>query len=341
MFYESLSIGLFFSDYKSPLIYISHYLVVFLLFYFHGDFVLPTARKNKQTAKYLLVFFVIAELVIYIALQYLVTIILAAIELTVLSGKEFNITFVLRNMYRGILFMGFSTGYYFLSTYLLERKKTEELEKERLEKIIQQQNIEQELIIAQNAFLKAQINPHFLFNTLNFVYHKVNDTSKTAGEAIIKLAEMMRFSIDSDQMGTTIRLIDELQQVENLLYLNQIRRNEDLNVHLEYAEEVKNLQLIPLLVLTLVENIFKHGDLSDPEEIAYISLNLNNGALQIRTRNVVNQSKVKNSTQSGLNNIKKRLHYHYGNEVHFNNRIVENYFEVEINIPVQLLKQPI
>lgn len=341
MTYEALSLGIFFNDFRSPIIYLSHYAIVFLLFYLHADLVLPRAARNEKLAIWIAIVLVIVELALYVCTQYLVTLILVSVELTVSTGKKFDVNFVLRNVYRGILFTSFSTGYYFLRNYLKEKKRTSELEKERLEKIIHQQQIEKELMNAQNAFLKAQINPHFLFNTLDFVYHKVNAQSAIAGEAVIKLAEMMRFAIDSDEMGTLISLRNEIEQVENLLFLYQVRKTTDLNVHFTYSEEVKELRLIPLVILTLVENIFKHGDISNPDEIAYIDLELADGRLHIQTRNMIKKYKVEDSNHSGLNNIKKRLSYAYGKQVQFQYHTIGHHFKVDISIPVELLRQRI
>jgi len=341
MLIEALSIGIILNVFRSPIIYLSHYLVVIFFFYIHADFSLPWATKHKKLVIWFSVLVIVLELFIYIVIQYLVTMLLEAYGFTVDVVLKFDITFITRNFYRGILFLCFSTGYYYLKTYLKERKKTEVLEKERLEKIIQQQKIEQELVIAQNAILKAQINPHFLFNTLDFIYHKVNNHSEIAGEAVIKLAQMMRFAIDADEMEQTIYLADEIEQVENLLYLYQIRKNSDLNIHFAYTDEVKQLRLIPLVVLTLVENIFKHGDISNAEDIAFVNLEVKNDLLIIQTVNLINVNKIKDSNNSGLNNIQKRLSYAYGDEIIFQHQIINNHFKVDIEIPINLLKLPI
>ena len=223
MIYEVLSLGILFHNFRSPLIYLSHYLVVVFLFYFHANIALPNATRNKKVAPYLIVVVVLMELVVYVFAQYTVRLFLDAIKISATPIKALDTPFVLRNVYRGVLFMGFSTGFYFLRNYVAERKKTAALEKDRLEKIIQQQKTAQELVLAENAFLKAQIKPHFLFNTLDFIYHKVNAHSAVAGEAIVKLAEMMRFAIHTEETGHHLQLANEIEQVENLIYLYQMK----------------------------------------------------------------------------------------------------------------------
>ncbi|WP_316765955.1 sensor histidine kinase [Pedobacter frigiditerrae] len=337
MVIEALSIGIIYSIFHNAIIYISHYLIVVIFFYIHADICLPwVIKQGKQIWFTLLV--LALELPIYVMIQYLVSYVLEINGFKTGIELKLDVNFVSRNLYRGLLFLCFSTGYYYLKTYLKERKRTADLEKEKLEKIIQQQKIEQELVIAKNAFLKAQINPHFLFNTLDFIYHSVNKHSETAGEAVIRLAQMMRFAIDSDEMEQTIYLTDEIEQVENLLYLYQIRKNSELNLHFAYSEEVKRLRLIPLVVLTLVENIFKHGDISNADDIAFVNLEIKNDLLIIQTVNLINHNTIKDSNNSGLNNTQKRLNYAYGDEIIFKHEVINKHFKVDIKIPIRLLK---
>lgn len=339
MAYEVMSLGIVFNTLASPIVFLSHYAIVILFFYFNANIGLHYTLGNKIKPT-LLVIVIMLEISMYVIIQYIVSLTLVFADISQ-TQVIFNGTFIIRNLYRGLWFLGLSTGYYFLKTYLAERRKTEELEQERLKNIIQKQKIEQELVVAQNAFLKAQINPHFLFNTLDFVYHKVNAHSQVAGEVIVKLAEMMRFAIDSEHMGSTIHLLKEIEQVENLLYLYQVRKSADLNIKFEYEREVKELYLVPLVVMTLIENIFKHGDLSNADEIASISLKVEHGVFQIKTFNLINVFKADISHHSGLNNIKKRLIYAYGEKVSFDYRTIGNHFQVLIELPLQLLKQPV
>ena len=337
MLYETLLTGVLFDNFGNPIIYLSHYAIVIIFFYIHANKSLPFALNNKMTAVLLVPIIIIMELFFYCLAQFVVTFLLAKIELTTSVGKSFDKPFILRNIYRGTLFFGFSTGYYFLRNYLTQRKKTEELEKERLQSIIEQQKITQELMLAENAFLKAQINPHFLFNTLDFIYHKVNRHSEVAGEAIVKLAEMMRFAIDTDEKDGSAMLAKEIEQVENLIYLYQIRKSQPLNVYFAYSPAVKQLRLIPLILLTLMENIFKHGDLSNADDIAVLNLDILNEQLLIETTNLIAIKQATHSNNSGLANIEKRLNYAYGDAVTFNYHIGHRHFSLKITIPLKLV----
>jgi len=338
MVYETLSIGFAFNSFGSPITYISHYLVFIAFFYLNADWLLPLSLKNKRAIFWAVPLMMTLQAVAYITCQYFVSYILSELKVTK-TPLILNSSLILRNSYRAMFYLGLSSGYYFLRTYLLERKRTEELEREKLNAIIAQQRIVQELANAQNAFLKAQINPHFLFNTLDFVYHNVNTHSAIAGEAIIRLSDMMRFAIDSDQMDSQINLIDEIEQVENLLYLHKIRKNNDFNVDFSYTQAVINLRFIPLVLLTLVENIFKHGNLNQPNSATMIALDVEDDVLCLYTSNLINTVKSSKSNYSGLNNIRTRLHYAYGNDMEFMHQTTEdNHFLVKIGIPLKVLK---
>lgn len=339
--YESIVIGLAFNRYSHPFTYIIHNGIIIVFFYVHADFLMPWATKDRIGVVWKLPLFGTLLLGIYIVLHYCADLLLIYTNIIKWPGPyKLDQAFFLKNLYRGIYFMGFSTGYYYIQTYLKERKKTEKLETERLNNIILQQRIEQDLVKAQNAFLKAQINPHFLFNTLDFVYHHVNAQSPMAGDAIIRLSQMMRYAIDSDQVD--VHLGDEIEQVENLIYLNQVRKSKALNLEFSYTDEVKDLRLIPLVLLTLVENIFKHGDLSDPAHQAQINVAAVEDTFYLETDNLINSKASSISNNSGLLNIKKRLQYAYGDETDFTYGIEDqNHFVVRLFIPLVKLKAPV
>ncbi len=339
IFYESILVGFLYNVFENPLVYTAHYLVIIFFFYFHADIVLSKTLKRGKQGLLILPLIIGLEIFLYTISHHIVNIILIYIgilkENTVIT---FDSQFALRNIYRGLYFLGFSTGYYYLRNYFKERKKTEELERQRLEGVILQQQTEQALAKAHNAFLKAQINPHFLFNTLDFVYHNVNEQSPVAGETIISLAQMMRYAIDSDKMGEFIELGDEIAQVENLIYLYQIRKNNKLEISLDYTPEVKEVKFIPLILLTLVENIFKHGNLTTEGHEAQITLAIVEDVFYMETENLISRNISKISNNAGIANIENRLRYAYGENLSFTyGQTEDNHFKVSISMPMTAL----
>ncbi|QJD96261.1 histidine kinase [Mucilaginibacter robiniae] len=242
----------------------------------------------------------------------------------------------MKTIYRGLLFLGFSTGYFYLRNYLSEREKSEQLERDRLNEIIQRKIAEEEAMRAQNAFLMAQINPHFFFNTLDYFYHSLLKIAPELADAVSSLAGMMRFAINADKIGGLIRLGDEVEQVENLIYLHQVRQQ--LHIRLDVAQAAEDLFFIPLIVLTLTENIFKHGNLTKEHQQAHIRIAIDQQFLVIETHNLVNTMVASVKSNTGLLNMQKRLATAYPNNFHFEHGSIDGvYFNVKIRVALSSL----
>jgi two-component system LytT family sensor kinase len=341
--YEYALIIIVFPVKDTALDYATHYALIITLFYFHAHMLLLLTRKDKKQARGKIFAAVLIELSVYAVCCFWLDKTLVMLHSIILTRPlAFDFHFVFSNIFRGSYFIGFSTGYYYLITFLKQRQITEESEKQRLNEIILRQKAEQELTRAHNAFLKAQINPHFLFNTLDFIYHNIMEVSPFAAEAIITLADMMRYAIDSDKMGDYVVLGDEIDQVMNLQYLNQIRKNVEVNFHLSYPNAARELRFIPLVLLTLTENIFKHGNLTGNYS-ASLKMSIRDEQLIIESENFsirTFSTQTQNSNGTGLRNIAKRLHYAYGNAASINYGTDEHgKFKLMISVPVQLLHE--
>ncbi|MGN6177669.1 MAG: sensor histidine kinase [Mucilaginibacter sp.] len=337
--YECTVVRVFTGENGAIAAYIVHYAVIIVYFYLYGLLGLPWALRIKRQTVWRLPVIVALEIVAFVLTYYVCDIILTHFKVKLLSGLPIlNYKYCVNNTYRAIYFFAFATAYYYLKTYLGERGRVEALEREKLNEVIKRQKIEQELIRAQNAFLKAQINPHFLFNTLDFIYHNVSELSPKAADAIITLSEMMRYAIDADKMGEFICIGDELEQVQNLQYLNHLRKNDDISLKVIYSDEVRNISFIPLVLLTLTENIFKHGNLQNGQE-ALMELYIEDGLFVIKTDNISNRHKQNTSHHTGLVNIEQRLKYAYGDEVYFDHhQDADGHFRLTIKVPAVLLK---
>lgn len=105
--------------------------------------------------------------------------------------------------------------------------------------------------------------------------------------------------------------------MENLLFLNQIRKSDSIEFRLVIEEKMRQIDFIPLVLLTLVENIFKHGDLSKHEHEAIVLIYSNATTIFIETDNLIIQRKARESRHTGLENTRKRLKNAYGKQVLF------------------------
>ena len=143
-------------------------------------------------------------------------------------------------------------------------------------RILQAQKLQLEAQISQANFnfLKAQINPHFLHNTLNFLYAKSLPYSAELSEGILTLSDIMRYALNQgNQKDGKAPLKDEIEHVQNVIKISQLRFSNQLKVNFEIEGNVEGRMIIPFVLITLVENAFKHGDLKNPDYPIDIKVN--------------------------------------------------------------------
>jgi LytS/YehU family sensor histidine kinase len=163
---------------------------------------------------------------------------------------------------------------------------------------------------AKLAMLKIQVNPHFFFNTLNNLYGLVVEKSPKAPEVVLKLSDMMRYTIYEGKKDLT-RVSDELNYLESYIELHRLRYQKQ--VEIQFTKEIKKDVLVaPLLFIILLENAFKHG-VESLTENAYIHLQLqaDSSAVHFQVENNFDPEKPMIIGGIGLENLKKRLEHHY------------------------------
>ncbi len=166
---------------------------------------------------------------------------------------------------------------------------------------------------AELILLRSQLNPHFFFNTLNNLYALTIKNSKQAPEVILKLSDMMRYTIYEGEKNS-VSLKEEIMYLENYIELHKIRYKKDVKI--EFNNTVhQNLTVAPLLFINLLENAFKHGIdmvLKNP----FIKIDLNNDAnfIYFSIENSFDKTLETTSTGIGLINLKRRLSLLYPNK---------------------------
>ena len=213
--------------------------------------------------------------------------------------------------------MIFSTSYFFLKRYLSEKAEKQRIEKQRFQMLIDKERMDKELVMAKNAFLKAQINPHLLFNTFEVIHQKIRQHSPEDAQVMVYLSDMMRFAAATEHNEGYVKLSDEITQCQNLIKLHQLTQ-EQVFIEVAFSPDVLEIRLIPLVLLTLLENMFKHGHLFDQDNKATIDVYLVDGMLRIESRNLPGLVKSNIGFGSGLDNIRTRLDYTYGNGAEMN-----------------------
>lgn len=174
--------------------------------------------------------------------------------------------------------------------------------------------IEQEKISAQLASLQSQINPHFLFNTLNNIYATAIDSSPQTAEMIGKLSQMMRYTMKETQKDF-VNLKDEIDYVDCFIALQKLRLDSNVKLSFEHAGNFSDFQIAPMLLIPFVENAFKHGvNTEENSEInVEASLIKNHFVFKVQNLKVKKQVDISEHSGIGISNTKKRLELLYGN----------------------------
>lgn len=169
-----------------------------------------------------------------------------------------------------------------------------------------QRDLENQRLSAELAFLKSQINPHFLFNSLNSIYSLAYQRSETTPEAILKLSEIMRYML-YECNDNKVDLGKELQYLQNYIDLQKIRYGNKAFVDFEVNGLISHQRIVPLLLISFIENAFKHGVANDPETPIRIIMDVEQNHLSFRMENKKHQFNKDPAGGIGLNNVKRRL----------------------------------
>lgn len=302
--YEVILTGTIRGYYSHGYYYLFFYALNIGLFYFHCLVVMKLGLSSGVNGLWKLPILLFGEIVLYCLISVLLSYLLQVLAAT--KGElVFDFRYFISLLWRGLLFMLFATGYYFLVSTLARRKQV-------MERALEIERLNSELLRAERDFLRSQINPHLLFNTLNFVKYAAKKDPDLADQAIIRLAELMSFAISETEDGL-VELEREVKQVRNLIHLNQLRFGGGLQVEFLVQQDLPQLKLIPIVLLTLVENLFKYGNLNEPGIPARINVNYADGALNFETINLVSSGLMSNTKGSGtgLINLKARLQIAY------------------------------
>jgi len=183
------------------------------------------------------------------------------------------------------------------------------------------------------ALLRSQVNPHFLFNTLNNIYSLVYNKSDEAPEAVMKLSSIMRYML-YDSNTDFVPLFKEVEYLNSFIELQQLRIPQKGFVELKVLGSMDNRIIAPMLLIPFVENAFKHGDKTHEPGIT-IQLTLETNRLIFTVENylrLVNQGTNDESGGFGLENIRRRLGLLYPEKHELTINITEEKYKVELSI---------
>ncbi len=184
---------------------------------------------------------------------------------------------------------------------------------------------------AELSQLKAQVNPHFFFNMLNNLYGWIDKDSETAKELILKLSDLMRFSIYEGEKDTVL-LTDEVTFLDNFIDLNRMRYHKKIDITFHKDIQDSTLQIMPLMFIILVENAFKHG-VEKRRDNAFVRIQLvtSTNELAFKIENNYDTSAV-STPGIGLQNLKSRLNIMYPGKHEFSTSTEKDVFTAELKI---------
>lgn len=231
------------------------------------------------------------------------------------------------NIWLVYILIAFLTSYFFLGITLdvfkvvptvtedikdaIETTKRQELEHEREKNQAEEQKLllKQETLSAELKHLKAQLNPHFLYNTLNYFYIKSLDLSEDLSEAILKLSNIMRYGMQENQ--NLVSLAEEVDYMKQFIVLHQLRNGNKLFIDFTVIGPIDQKQILPFLLIGLLENSFKHGKMNTADSPLVIELKVTSDQIRFFTSNRKNKKKQVESNHIGLSNMRRRLNLTY------------------------------
>lgn len=228
-----------------------------------------------------------------------------------------TITFI--NLTIAILLIGFNLTIKLFIKSLRDEEVMKDLEHQKLESELQ--------------YLKYQLNPHFFMNTLNNIHALIDIDSRKAKTSIIELSKLMRYVLYESNKDY-IELTKEIIFLQNYIELMRLRFTESLNIQTDFPLIVPEVKIPPLLLISLLENAFKHGVSYREASFIHICLKIDDGSLIFKCSNSKHRTKKDEHHGVGLENVKKRLQLLFGNNYTYTINENENEYNVSLNIPL-------
>lgn len=289
-----------------------HLVVNLCLFYFHAHLVLDYSerRAGRLASAGSAIVLILLEFLVFLLVKYLLNMLFARLGIPTTRPYAGWEPFLRDVIWRFIYLMGLSSAYWFALSSMRKQRRLSELEVIRLRELAQQELTKSELLATENAFLKSQISSHFLFNTLNYLYSSVHDLKSEVGETILHLAAILRYSLNTPVSGK-VSLAEELSHVANIFRISELKSAKPLQIDFRVTGAPASLQIIPLVLITLAENMLKYADFFDPQEPARFHCRISAAQLKITLSNKKRRSASPLSSGIGIENIKKRLNLAY------------------------------
>ena len=225
--------------------------------------------------------------------------------------------------------------FFLLFTFLTFSSSVRIFQKLKREEDINRQ-YQHEKLNAELMLLRQQVNPHFLFNSLNNIHSLANRKSDLTSEAIMKLSAILRYML-SENPNTEIPLSREIALIENYIDLQKLWMKNEIKVDFVVDNLTGNYYIEPFILNPLVENAFKYGALPGTESIISIHLKMIDDWLHVKISNPIVRSKLSSdgSMGIGVNNVIRRLELCYPGNYKLENDRIENIYQINLSMKLK------
>lgn len=312
----------FFSNIQLGLLYkTTFYITFFSVYAINVGIICPKTLAKKNLAYFilgqLLLFFLFAGIRFF--LEEVIVYSIGGFHNYSDSSRTFWY-YIFDNSYYSLKVILFSTFIYLLFRFLENKNKIHQLQLEHKK--------------AELDALKTQLEPHFLFNTLNVFYSELAEKQPETAKGIHKLSELLRY-LTYEAQKDFMPLSKELKFIKDYIYFYEKRFENNLFLNLTIQGEIKNQQIPSLVFIHFIENICKHGVINNENNPAEISIIINSDFLELNTKNTVSNVKNYSSKGIGKENLRKRLELLFENEFTFNTNEINNIYTTYLKIPIK------
>lgn len=197
-----------------------------------------------------------------------------------------------------------------------------------------QNELEKENIKLEFEFLKSQVNPHFLFNTLNNIYSFSLASPDKVPDTILKLADLMRYSL-YETNEEYVSLQKEINFLTSYIELERVRHDDDVRIEFTVRGKADQKKVPPLLFILFVENAFKHGIQSSAQSSwVEVELDISSREIVFEVRNSIPTNRRYQTGGLGLKNVRKRLDYFYPDNYNLDIKGLSVSFNVKLTLPL-------
>ncbi|WP_299708888.1 histidine kinase [uncultured Pontibacter sp.] len=306
------------SLYKTTAIDFVRTLLTAALFYANALVLVPRFFGKGRYGVYAVS--VLALLVAFTPAHYLLEVILLKYFNWATYGREITMIWIFQSVLRAsVMYLMLGIAYGYVVSYFKTQEEKKELEKAKL--------------ATELAFLKSQINPHFLFNTINDIYALTYQKSDLAPDALLKLSGLLRYMLRESEQEQVL-LTKEADYLQDVVELQKIGLKG--NAYIAYSCEgiSAHQHIAPLLLISFVENAFKHGVCTDPAHPIIISLVVEEETLLFSVFNRKNRDQKDRTGGIGLTNVRRRLELLYPDRHKL--EIVEDDYTYTVDLTLQL-----